>query len=125
MLGTKEMTKAMKAAKFATDDDEMINRFIYYCDCSMPADKEMLPKMVALLREFRKSGTKINQWYFQMQECIKNHYRTQGNCFWFKDAKEILKGAKKFDVYEAVEKTGERIDNCIEFSGPFGEKRYL
>lgn len=125
MFGTKEMKKAMRAAKFDIEDVDMINKFIYYCDYVVPVDKEMLPKMLALLWELNKSGAKMNQWYFKMQECIKNHYRTKGNCYFFKDAKDILSGAKKLDVEDAVGKTNERLDNCLEFTDSFGEKGYL
>ena len=119
------MVKMMVAAKFDPTNNEMMMKFTYFCEYSIPADKEMLPKMVALLWEFNKSGAKMNQWYFKMQECVKNHHRTKGNCFFFKDAKEILKGDKVFDVKDANRKNKERIDNCIKFSGPFGLQCYI
>jgi hypothetical protein len=126
MMENDEMFKFMVAANFAPKNPEMMMKFIYFCDHSTPADKEMLPRMVALLEELHKSGAKTNQWYFKMQECIKNHYRSQGICFFFKDAKEILKGKKSFDVMEAFEKEKERVENnCIQLPLPFGLKAYF
>jgi hypothetical protein len=116
----KEMVKLMKAANlFGPKNGEMLRKFEYFCNFAIPADKKMLPKMVALLGEFYKSGTKMpNQWFYMMQESIKNHYRTQGSGFFFGDSEEILMGTKKFNVKEASEK----IVNvkCTQIVSPFG-----
>jgi hypothetical protein len=120
----KETAKIMQAAKFLPASKESIAKLMYFCSYNVPADKEMLSKMVALLREFHKAGSTMHQWYFQMQESVKNHYRTQGSCFFFKDAKEILKGTKEFDAQDAMEKVPERMKNCIQRTGPFGLKLY-
>lgn len=104
---------------------DMLAKYLYFCDYSIPADKEMLPQMVALLLELHKSGRKMDQWYFKIQECIKNHYRTQGNCFYFKDAKDILMGTKVFDFWAAIRKIPKQHENCVEVPAPFGLKGYL
>jgi hypothetical protein len=121
----KAMMKLMKAAHFVPKNGEMLPKFEYFCKYSIPADKEMLPRMVALLGEFHKTGTRMNQWYFMMQESIKNHYRTLGSGFFFGDSEEILLGNKKFDVREASEKLNKRLENCTMVVSPFGLRGYL
>lgn len=115
----------MKAAKFLPASKETIAKLMYFCNYHVAADKEMVSKMVALLREFHKAGSTMHQWYFQMQESVKNRYRTQGSCFFFKDAKEILKGTKPFDAKDAMDKVPERMKNCIVLTGPFGLTHYF
>jgi hypothetical protein len=119
----KEMVKLMKAANlFGPKNGEMLQKFEYFCNFAIPADKKMLPKMVALLGEFYKSGTKMpNQWFYMMQESIKNHYRTQGSGFFFGDSEEILMGTKKFNVKEASEKiVNDELVKCTQIVSPFG-----
>lgn len=120
-----ETARIMTDAQFLPASSKDVAKFVYYCSYSVPADNEMLPKMVALLREFHKTGSTVHQWYFQMQESIKNHYRTQGSCFFFKDAREIIKGTKAFDAEDAMEKVPERMQNCVESTGPFGLRAYM
>lgn len=107
--------------------EEILAKLLYFCEYSIPADMELLPKMLTLLQEFHKTGNKMNQWYFQMQDCIKNHYRIQGNCFFFKDSKEILKGTKAFDAFKTMKANGNRVaNNGVDYSsGLFGLKLYL
>jgi hypothetical protein len=125
LINSSGMIKLMKAAKFDVANYDLMNIFGYYCEYSVPVDNKMLPKMVALLSELHKSGAKVNQWHYKMQECIKNHYRTQGIGFFFNDSKEILKGTKVFNVKRAISKSQEKFDNCIEIPGPFGLKFYI
>jgi hypothetical protein len=124
-LMTKEMMKLMRAANFVPKSGEMLPTFEYFCNYGIPPDKEMLPKMVALLEEFHNTGTRMNQWYFLMQESIKNHYRTQGNGFFFGDSEEILLGNKVFDIREASEKINERFENTNQIPGPHGLKYHF
>ena len=122
---SKEMTKLMKAANFIPKTGEILSTFEYFCNYSIPADNEMVPRMVALLGEFHKTGTRMNQWYFMMQESIKNHYRTQGSGFFIGDSEEILLGKKVFDIKEASEKINERFENITVIPGPYGLKLYF
>jgi len=92
---------------------------------SIFSDKEMLPKMVHVLKGLHKKNKKLNQWYFQIQESIKNHYRTQGNCFFFNDAKDILTGVKQFDSTKSWDSMAERMEKCVKVDGPFGLKQHL
>jgi hypothetical protein len=108
-----------------TDKDELLKKFIYFCCHSIPADKELKPKMVALLRALHRSDMRLNQWYFQLQECIKNYYRAQGSSFFFEDAKDILKGTKEFDTEDAMEHLVDRLRRCVKMPGPHGTNCYL
>ena len=120
-ISGKEMVKLMKAANlFGPKNGEMLRKFEHFCNFAIPADNEMLPRMVALLGEFHKTGTRMNHWFYMMQESIKNHYRTQGSGFFFGDSEEILLGNKKFDVKEASKKINERLENGTMIVTPFG-----
>jgi hypothetical protein len=121
----KKTAQIMEAAKFLPASNETISKLLYFCHYKIPADKEMFEKMVAMLQEFHRAGSTMHQWYFQMQGSVKNHYRTQGICFFFKDAKEVIKGTKSFDAQAAIDmEVPELTKTFIEVTGPFGLKRY-
>lgn len=66
------------------------------------ATKSMLPKLLALLELCQRSKQKSTQWYYNLQETIQNHYRTEGSCLFYDDCKELMDGEKQFkDNYEA------------------------
>lgn len=108
-----------------TADKDLLSSFVYFCMHGIPADKKLLPKMVALLKALHSSEMRLCQWYFQLQECIKNHYRTQGNNFFFNDSKEILKGTKKFDTEDAMKHLTDRLKRCVKIPGPHGLTSYM
>jgi hypothetical protein len=63
------------------------------CHCKHPATKQMLPKLLSILKLCHGSDQKATQLYFNLQKSIQNHYRTEGNCLFLGAAKEILSGA--------------------------------
>jgi hypothetical protein len=73
---------------------------MYFCSTELPATKQMLPKLVAVLKSCLASDQSSNQWYIILQQNIENHYLTEGNCFFFGDAKEILSGEMEYDLEE-------------------------
>jgi hypothetical protein len=64
----------------------------------LPVTKQMLPKLIALLQYCHDSDKKANTWFCLLQQAIENHYRTEGNCLLFGDAKEILSGEMDYDM---------------------------
>jgi hypothetical protein len=79
------------------DKSAMLIKLMHCCCARFPATKPMLPKMLALLQLCKAPGLKSSKLYFYLQKSIENHYRTEGNCFLFGDAKEILSGELDFD----------------------------
>jgi len=119
------LQKLADVTEMGVMDEELLKKFVYFCHSCIAADKELKPKMVALLKALHSSDMRMNQWYFQLQECIKNHYRAQGSSFFFEDAKEILRGNKSFDTEDAVEHLTDRLERCVEMPGPHGTKFFL
>jgi hypothetical protein len=103
-------------------DEQARTKVSYFCEYTIPCDNQTLPMMLALLREFHKSNLTKHQWYFQLQECVKNYYCTQGNCFFVKNAMEILKGVMPFDAQDA--KVNIKMRNSTQYDGPFGLMTY-
>jgi hypothetical protein len=66
--------------------------------------EEMKHKMESLLKSMHTKDLRLNQLYWMLQECIKNYYRTQGNCNFHGDSKNIVTGKKKFDTQAAEAK---------------------
>jgi hypothetical protein len=71
---------------------------MHFCSCKFPATKQMLPKLLALLQRCHASGEMSNQWYFNLRKVIQNHYKTQGNCLFYGDAEEILRGELEYSM---------------------------
>jgi hypothetical protein len=69
-----------------------ISMLMHFCYNMLPATKPMLPKLLALLQCCFESGQKSKLWYILVQENIQNHYRTEGTCLFYGDAKKILSG---------------------------------
>jgi len=90
----------MKKAGMNMKNPKIYGKFKHFLAYNSPTDLELLPKMKNLLEQMHKKGERMNQLYFGLQECIKNYYRTQGNCLFFNDAKDILRGAKKCSTYD-------------------------
>jgi len=67
---------------------------MHFCTSNFAATLQMLPKMLFLLQRCHAADQKLNKWYFHLQKSIQNHYRTEGNCLFFGDAKDILSGEK-------------------------------
>jgi hypothetical protein len=59
---------------------------------NLPATKPMLPKLLTLLQHCHDFSQTSNGWYIYLQEIIQNHYKTEGNCLFYDDSKEILSG---------------------------------
>jgi hypothetical protein len=64
----------------------------------LPVPKQLLPKMLALLEYCHASDQKSTQWYFKLQDSIRNHYKTEGNCLFFGEAKKILSGEVDLNI---------------------------
>jgi len=47
---------------------------------------EMLPKLVTMLAEFQKRDKRMNQWYFRLQDAIREYYLAQGNHIFVKES---------------------------------------
>jgi hypothetical protein len=77
---------------------DTIRQLMYFCSSRHPAPKQLLPKLVSLLKLCHASDQKMTNWYFDLQETILNHYLTEGNCFFFGGAKEILSGEQDFGM---------------------------
>jgi hypothetical protein len=86
------MKQWLVAAGIAPATPGTITKLMHYCFSKHPAPKQMLPKLLALLKCCHASKQKLSTWYFDLQESIQNHYCTEGNCIFFGDAKEILSG---------------------------------
>lgn len=55
-----------------------------------PATKQMLPKMLALLKYCHDFHQTSSRWYFYLQEIVQNHYKAEGTCLFFNGSKQIL-----------------------------------
>jgi len=73
---------------------------MHFCNSQLPVPKPLLPKLLTLLKCCHESGQKLSNWYFALQETIQNHYRSEGNCFFFGDAKQILSGEMDYSMEE-------------------------
>jgi hypothetical protein len=98
------MAQWLKKAGFKKGSNKEIAKLTYFCSFNAPVTKPMLPKLLSLLSSFHNSNQKLSTWYFQLQETIKNHYRTKGSCLFFEDSVEILSGEKDFDGDDAIKK---------------------
>jgi hypothetical protein len=98
-----QMIRWLKKAGFNLESDEVV-QFLHFCTRGAPVTKPMLPKLLALLRIFHESNRKVNMWYFAIQDSIKLHFRTQGNCLFFNGFQQIMNGEKDFDWEDAFNK---------------------
>lgn len=121
----KQMMHWLVKAGIKPTNKKEISKLTYFCNFNAPVTKQMLPKLLALLRSFHKSDQKVSTWYFQLQETIKNHYRTKGSCLFFEDSIEILSGEKEFDSEDAHKKVPERLAKCETMPGPFGTTQFM
>jgi hypothetical protein len=80
-----------------------LTQLMLFCSCSLLVTKQMLPKLVALLKRCHVFGQESNRWYIILQHSIRDHYMTEGSCLFFGDAKEILSGELDLDM-DNVEK---------------------
>jgi hypothetical protein len=121
----KKMVQWLVKAGFKTRSEKEMSKLFYFCSCNAPVTKPMLPKLLSLLHSFHHSDQKVSTWYFQLQETIKNHYRTKGSCLFFEDSVKILSGEKDFDGDDALKKGAESLKNCVQVPGPFGTTQFL
>jgi len=101
----------MMAAGLFLANPELVEKFGYFVLLTLPTDAELLPKMKNLLKHMHNKGLRMNQLYIRLQECIKNFYRTQGNCNFFNGSKDLLSGDKQFDVRDAMATLSERMES--------------
>jgi hypothetical protein len=80
-------------------------QFVHCSTRASPVTRQMLPKLLALLRIFHKRGRKENFWYYTIQDAIKFHYRAEGNCLFFGGSQQIFNGQKDFDWEKAYEES--------------------
>jgi len=66
------------------DFREMFHAIEYGCEVS----EEMLQKLVKVLAEFQKRDRRMNQWYFRLQDIIREHYSAKGNHLFAKETFE-------------------------------------
>jgi hypothetical protein len=92
-------------------DQWAYTRVLCFCFKHLPAPKQILPKMIALLQLFHESGQNSSGFYFGLQKSIQNHYRTEGNCLFFEDAKEIHDGDP--DYAEKLDDSFQKIVNNV------------
>jgi hypothetical protein len=71
----------------------------HFCYSKLPATKKMLPKMLNLLfcchSPDQKKLTQC-QLYYNLQQSVMNHFKAEGSCLFFGDAKEILSGETEY-----------------------------
>jgi len=89
-------------AGFNPESDETW-QFVHCSTRASPVTKQMLPKLLALLRIFHERDRKENFWYYTIQDAIKLHFRTEGNCLFFDGSQQIFNGEKDFDWEKAYE----------------------
>jgi hypothetical protein len=79
-------------------DVKVLLKLRHFCDSNLPATKQMIPLLLALLHSYHTSDEKLTQWYYTLQICIQNYFKTEGSCLFLGDAKEILSGELQFDM---------------------------
>lgn len=67
-------------------------KVMHLCLTGMPAPKPMMPMLLKVLKICHDAQPQANKWYYNLNTIIQNHFRTQGNCFFFGDAEKILNG---------------------------------
>jgi hypothetical protein len=74
------------------------NMLMQFRSSNLPVTKEMLPKLIGLVKSCHASGNMANRWCLLLQQAIENHYMTEGNCLFFDDAEVLLSGEKDYDM---------------------------
>jgi len=94
------MSQWLAAAGIDVTTPWALATLMHFCYFNLPATKQMLPKLLALLNCCHTSGQRLSQWHFNLQQTILNNYRAEGNCLFFGDAKEILCGELNYGMEE-------------------------
>lgn len=79
-------------------DPQTGKMLMHCCSSDFPPTKQMMPKLIALLEFYKASGQKLTQLYYKLQICVKYYYQTEGNCLFYGDAKEIVRGEMDYDM---------------------------
>ena len=96
-----QMIRWLRKAGFNLENDEIV-QLHHCCKRATPPTKPMLPKLLALLRIFHEADLKVEKWYHLLQEAIKHHFRTQGNCMFTEGSVRIMSGEEQdFDWMDA------------------------
>jgi len=121
----KETGQMLKTAGINSRSQEEFERFNYYLRFGVLTDHEMLPKMENLLGALHKKNKRVNKLYCELQESIKNHYRALGNCLFFKDAKDVFDGVKRFSARDAIDRLPENLVTSVIRRFPDGTVRFI
>jgi hypothetical protein len=84
------MNQWFKDARICNVSQEALTALISCCSRQDPPPKQMIPMLLAMLQYCHVNNHRSSRWYFTLQKSIEYHYKTEGNCFFFGDAKSIL-----------------------------------